>query len=120
MNDMAELVSDPDFARAFQLERFTGGFANEGEYTQGAPQLIDCFGVIQPGASADMLAVLPEGERRKASITFWCATEIRMADGRGIESDVILWLGRWYRVALCKPWQQHGYYHGIAMEFAHD
>lgn len=119
MIDVSELVADPDFAQTFSIERFTGSFANEGEYTEAAPTVLSRTGAIQPGSSPDMLEFLPEGERGKATIRFWSWAEIRMGDGLA-RSDNILWRGRWYRVAYCKPWQLNGYYHGIAVEFAHD
>lgn len=120
MIDVSDVVTDPDFCQDFQIERVTGSFANEGEYTRGTPSLLNRTGVIQPGASEEELLVLSEGERKKAVIRFWCAEEIRMSDADGANSDVIRWRGQWWRVAFAQPWADHGYYYGIAVRYAHD
>ncbi len=119
MIDVSELLSDPDFAQPFTIQRTTGGFANEGEYSTADPTDIPAFGVIQPASSADMVRFLPEGERQKNTISIWSPVLIQMADGQGQESDVIIWQGQYYRVAFSKPWQTQGYWFAMAVGFAH-
>lgn len=118
MIDVSELMTDPDFARAFQVRRMTGSYANEGEWSETATTL-NKTGVIQPATSEDAINFLPEGERQKNLIRIWCAEEIRMGDGDGKCSDEVIVDGQYYRVAFSKPWGANGYWFAIAVGFPH-
>lgn len=118
MIDVSELVTDPDFAQSFQIERFTGTW-DEGRFIQNEPTVLDAFGVVQPASSEDAVAYLPEGERQNNMIRVWSPHEIRMADGKDQLSDNILWQGEWHRVAYSKPWQTQGYWFAIAVGYQH-
>lgn len=116
MIDVSEVINDPDFARDFTVERFSGSFANEGEYTATSTTL-QRYGIIQPATAEDAINFLPEGERQKNLIRVWCTEEIRMGDGDGNNSDVVVDGGLKYRVAFAKRWQQNGYWFAIAVGF---
>ena len=119
MIDMSELVSDPDFAQAFQVERQSAGtFANEGVYTTTATTL-NRFGVIQPSKSEDLIKFLPEGERQGNFITIHCAQDVLMGDGNTQMGDIVIWRGDYYKVAFSKPWDMHGYWFAIAQGYVH-
>ena len=98
MIDVSELIDDPDFATTFQVRRRTGSFANEGAYSTTETTLTKT-GVIQPASQDDRVAYLPEGERTLDAIRIWCRDEIQMADGKGKQSDVVVWNGQHHRVA---------------------
>ena len=119
MIDVSELVTDPDFAQPFQVERFVGSFMDEGEYVRGEPKLLDLFGVVQPATKEDAVAFLPEGERQQNMIRVWCNQELRMSDGQGKECDNIIWQGQWHRVAFSELWSTQGYWFAIAVGFPH-
>lgn len=110
MINVAELLSDPDFAQAFQVIRVGGSFANEGEYSQSPETTIDIFGVIQPARQQDVVQFMPEGERLGNMIVIYCKTEIRVADAKSQESDLVVWHGNRYRVAQARQWLDHGYW----------
>jgi hypothetical protein len=114
MIDISELVSDPDFAQQFQVIRYTGGFASEGEYTQTPAAPITMTGVIQPAKEIDTVQFLREGERLGNMIVIYCATQIFESSGTGQNSDVIVWHGTQYRVHKAKHWQDHGYWQAWA------
>ena len=108
MNDIAELMTDPDFAQPFQVERATGSF-DEGEWVPTAPTILYRAGIVQP-ASKDQLAVLPEGSRLNNVIVVYCGQELHCDDADSQRSDVIVWHGRPYRVMAAKHWADHGYW----------
>lgn len=117
MINLSEIVLNPAFAQPFQIKRLSGTFANEGEFTE-TNTTIDRYGVIQPAKPDDVLKFLPEGERQGNAIMVHCADEVRMGDGVGLRSDIILWHGEQYRVAFAKPWQDYGYWFVIAVGMA--
>jgi len=110
--DVSELMSDPDFVRAFSIMRPTLTVANEGvaSSTYATTQLT---GIVQP-ASDNELKLLPEGSRLSDVIAVWSHSEIRAGDGSTIESDVILVDGKRYRVIKADPWPDAGYYKVLA------
>lgn len=110
MIDLSELMSDPDFTQAFILRRRTGGFANEGEFTQAAPVEMPLVGAIQPASPADIVRFQAEGERRQAIIRVWSATQMNTSDGQGQQPDEIVWRGSVYRVIECVPWADNGFW----------
>lgn len=117
MIDVSELIDDPDFATTFTVKRRSGTFANEGKYTTTETTLTKA-GVVQPASADDQVKYLPEGERRQHAIRVWCRDEIQMADGKGKESDVVVWNGNQYRVGFSQPWSVHGYWFAIAVGYA--
>jgi hypothetical protein len=114
MINVAELLRDPDFAQSFQVIRFSGAFANEGEYTQTPSAPIGMVGVIQPAKQTDIVQFLQEGERLGNLIVVYSPQEIRTSDAKTQESDIIVWHGTQYRVVQAKPWLDHGYWEVFA------
>lgn len=119
MIDMSEIVSDPDFAQAFTVQRQSAGtFANEGEFTTSSTTL-SRFGTIQPSKSEDLVKFLPEGERQGNFITIHCAEDVLMGNGSDQQSDIVIWRGDYYKVAFSKPWDMHGFWFAIAQGYVH-
>jgi len=114
MIDVSELFTDPDFAQTFAVIRFAGGFASEGEYAQAQVPPIAMVGVIQPANQDDVVQIAPEGERTGNWIAIYCTQEIRASDGKGQQSDIIVWHGNQYRIAQSRKWQDHGYWQALA------
>ena len=114
MINVAELLTDPDFSQTFQLIRFDGVFANEGEYTQTQSPPINIVGVIQPAKQTDVVQFMPEGERLGNLIVVYCSQEIKASDAKSQESDIVVWRGNQYRVVQAKPWLDHGYWQVFA------
>jgi hypothetical protein len=112
--NVSDVVNDPQFSQTFSVKRFTGNFANEGEYDRGSVVTLTRYGSIQP-ANQDDLNLLPEGQRDGKYIKVYTVQEIRKGDGT-VESDQILWDGREYRVTFTKLYKDYGYYFVIAEE----
>ena len=119
MIDIFELMDDEDFAQDFQIIRTSGQFQDEGEWVNAGESTIERIGVIQPAKASDIVNFLPEGERQKKTIAIYCAEDVVMSDGKGVQSDVIVWHGQRYRVAYSKHWQDHGYWFVLATGFNH-
>lgn len=120
MIDVSELLTDPDFATAYQIVRETqGSFVSggEGEWQAGEPTTLDRFGPVQPSKPEDKVDFLPEGERGKNAINVFSKDEIILSDGKNVQSDIILFNGKTWRVANRKPWGLNGYWWAIAVEF---
>jgi hypothetical protein len=113
--NVGSVLRDPLFSQSFQVERFTGAFANEGVYNRGSAVILAGQGNIQP-AKDDDLNVLPEGERDGKYIKCYSLGEIRKGDGKGIESDQIIWDGKKYRVMYTKLYKDYGYWFSVAEE----
>lgn len=112
--NVADVINDPLFSQQFNIERFTGAFANEGEYDRGTAITLPRYGSIQP-AREDDLNLLPEGQRDGKFIKCYVLQEIRMGNGT-VESDNILWDNRKYRVVHSKLYKDYGYWFVIAEE----
>lgn len=114
MINVSRVLSSPSFAQTFGLIRPTGAFANEGQYTQTSPEPVSMVGVIQPASQQDMVQFGSEGERQGSMIVVYCAQEIRVSDGVGVESDIIVWHGTQYRACKPFPWHANGYWKVLA------
>jgi hypothetical protein len=114
--NVSDVILDPLFSIAFELERFSGAFTVEGAYARGTPTVLTRVGSIQPANNNDLLQFLPEGERDGKFIKCYCAEEIRIGDGGDIESDQIIWRGIHYRVVFAKHYENYGYWFVIASE----
>lgn len=118
MINLSDIVKDPDFTVLFDIERTTGSFTNEGTWIIGVPTFVrGVVGIIQPTKIEDAAQFLPEGERIKNAINVYCETPLIMSDGKGVQSDIILYRNSKYRVAYSKPWQDFGYYFVIATQY---
>jgi hypothetical protein len=107
--NVAELMQDPDFAQAFQIER-AGGALVEGAWVSAAPAVIEAVGIVQPARREDQLAIMPEGSRLGNMITVFCDQELRIDNAQANRSDVIVWHGNPYRVVASKHWSDHGFW----------
>lgn len=115
MINVGELMTDADFTRTFTLRRPTGTFSDDGEFTStyADTQLV---GIVQP-ATPNELEMLPEGSRAKDVISVWSATLLRMADGKLLESDILVVDAQSYRVIRAEPWGDAGYFRVFAEGF---
>jgi hypothetical protein len=112
MIDIQELIEDPDFAQAFQIERQSPVW-DEGAYTT-IGTVIDRIGVVQP-AGAEALRVLPEGELDSHAIEVWCKQDLIKGDGN-LSSDVVLWNAGRYRLDHAENWLANGYWYAVGVK----
>jgi hypothetical protein len=113
--DVSELMDDPDFARSFTLRRPAGAFSVDGVFASSYSdrQLV---GIVQPATPRE-IQMLPEGSRLKDIISVWSASEMRGADGKAAESDILVVDGKSYRVVRAEPWAHAGYFRVFAEGF---
>jgi hypothetical protein len=115
--NVAELMSDADFTSTIVLRRPADArLANEGENIATYEDDVDVIAVVQP-ADAQQIATLPEGSRGPGEVKqIWSATELRMADGKTFESDMLVIDGGMYKVVADERWANNGYYFVLAAQ----
>ena len=114
MIDVSELMSDPDFAQPYVVERSTGVSGPGG--WQGAVKPILMYGPTQP-ADAQTIQMVPEGDRVYGARIFWATQplyETRGGKSAGI-SDVLIWQNQRFRIIAVWPWQDGGFYKALAV-----
>ena len=129
--NVKELITDPDFARPFQIERHSGGTFVDGLYSS-LSNTIDIYGIIQP-YQPKTVEYLPNGDQITGDIKIWSLTPIyttrhnvstntREANENNNQqttvdsgiSDIIIYKGERYKVTYVKDWEYHGYYSAVA------
>jgi len=119
MIDVTELLHDPDFATHFTIRRTTGQWKG-GRFALNEPELIPCFHPAHPSTEKE-LAQIPEGDRLKEVITFFCVRPKKFhltrsgpdASDEGGISDEILYKGNIYKLVAVKDWDSHGWMRGF-------
>jgi hypothetical protein len=113
--NVAELMVDPDFTSTIILRRpAPARFANEGENIATYLPDVSVTAIVQP-ADAQQIASLPEGSRGPGEVkAIWSATELRMADGKANESDILVIDGLEYKVVGDERWANNGYFFVLA------
>jgi len=108
-------MTDLEFARRITLRRPRVSFENEGE-AKTVYDLDTILAVVEmptPG----QVQTLPEGTRFDDLISVWSASELRAADGKRIESDVLIVDGNHYKVTQVEDRSANGYFKAIATGF---
>jgi len=115
MEDMSELLTDPDFVTDFVVsitsgERVRGGAWVETIITE------DRQGVIQPASQKDT-QYLAEGDRSRQSIKIWSADYLSTSDSQLPKlGDKITWHDDIHRIVSVKDWSQYGYWQALAVQ----
>jgi hypothetical protein len=114
--NVAELMTDPDFAETFTVKRPTVTMVRGvGAATYAADR--SAVGVVQP-MEAHEVALLPEGERGSGEvIEVWTAEDLKAGDGKNTVGDVLVWKGKSYRVTRSEDFAQNGYRRFVATGF---
>lgn len=115
--NVARAIQHPRLQQAFQVQRPSGAFANEGRFAVTSPTLTR-RGVVHPSTDKERALFLPEGVRHESAITIYCDQDLLMNNGISQQSDIVIWRGASYRVAFAKPWDQYGYWFAVAVGFA--
>ena len=122
--NVKELITDPDFARPFQIERHSGGTFVDGLYSS-LSSTIDIYGIIQP-YQPKTVEYLPNGDQITGDIKIWTLTPMyttrhNVTESNGQEtvtdsgiSDIIIYKGERYKITYVKDWEYHGYYSAVA------
>jgi hypothetical protein len=115
--NVADIVSDPDLAQPFTIERSKGQFGLGG--WQNTPESLPGYGVIQV-ATEQNLTEIPEGDRVTGSMVFFSAQPIYRTHGGenpGL-SDVLVWRNQTFRVMEVFSFADYGYYKAIAVRMS--
>lgn len=116
--DLSEVVNDPELAESFTILRSSGTFA-EGGWQEATRQTIQTFGVVSP-ASSDDVNQLPEGDRISGNTTFYTSTPMYVThtDPQPGTSDIIVWQGENYRLAMVWNYSTRGYYKAVGVRMS--
>lgn len=106
-----DVVSDPDLAEYYTIERSVGGAFLEGGY-EDKKQTVKMWGVVSKDIQRD-LDMVPEGDRLKELRAFWSTQPIFTTNENGI-SDVIIWQGERFRVVAVANYSNRRYWKAIA------
>lgn len=113
--NVAEMITDPDFAQQFQIERHEQGTFLDGLYSS-LTRTIDVYGIVQP-YQPKTVEYLPNGDQVTGDIKIWLLQEIfttRINENDSGISDTIIYKGEKYKVTYVKDWDYHGYYSAVA------
>jgi hypothetical protein len=119
MINMAELITDPDFAQSYVIVRSSGAFALGGFIS--TPFSIPAVGPIVLATERDLDQVT-EGDRVTGAMKFYSLGPIyqtRAGDNPGL-SDTIHWRGDNYRIAKVFPYVDYGWYEAIGVRMTGD
>lgn len=99
------------------LTRSNGGQWVGGRWQPSVDTQVLIEASVQPVTRSTDLMMLPEGDRAKAAVEVWSASEIRMVkegDG-GWSPDRFTWLDNEYEVMKAMPWQMGhiDHYHAV-------
>lgn len=120
LQEVAELIDDPDFCIDFTITRVTTGRSTTGlsagrsVVTHTAPAPVT--GVIYPNTKPDSLLVLPEGLRQDQAIHVFARVPMVLGGDESPLQDFINYQGGLWKVAFVKNWSDFGFYHAIAVE----
>jgi hypothetical protein len=118
LSNLLDVVSNPDIAECFTIQRNPGIFTQGGWQAQ-EPVTIQAFGVVSV-ASARQLEMVPEADRVHGARVFHSSTPMYVtSEDLGITSDILIWNGISYRVMSVGPYQNRGgYYEAVAVRMA--
>jgi hypothetical protein len=122
MINVSEIMTDPDFAITFQIERHSGGTFERGEYTENT-SIINVSGIIHhynpKRQEYDM-----QGNVITGDIYVYCKQKLYLSRDKSPDespdnkhtgtSDIAIWNGKRYKLKDVKNWSQHGYYRAVA------
>lgn len=115
MNDMSELLLDPDFVTDFKVKTTSGHRVRGGQWVETAI-VVDRHGVIQPAAPKDT-QFLPEGDRSRQAIKVYSNEYLSTSDERVPKlGDKITWHDDEHRIVSVKDWSQYGYWQALAVQ----
>jgi hypothetical protein len=124
--DLSDVVTDPDLAESYTIQRSTGSFEFGGWVT--TPSTIPGYGVVSVATEQD-LEMIPEGDRVTGSMVFHSEARIyeTQLDGAGgitvgattqRVSDKILWNYQLYRVLHVSPYPNRNFWKAVAVRMA--
>ena len=124
MIDVAELITDPDFAQSYKVIRSTGKW-DGGRFKIVSAETLKYIGAVQPAGSED-LEQIPEIDRTNVVLNFYCQYPKKLyisrdtdenADGEELAIyDTIEFKGAQYKIIKVLDWENNGYQMAFAVE----
>lgn len=119
MDDIAELLHDPDFETSFTVKIASGHRDDSGEWVETVTDE-QRLGVVQPASRGDT-QYLTEGDKSRVAIKVWSTEYFSASDSRVPKlGDIITWHGNTYRIVNVKDWSQYDYWQALAVETRDD
>jgi hypothetical protein len=123
MINVAELITDPDFAQKYKVKRRIVEWAG-GRFKEVSNKTIEFFGIVQP-ANTDDLEEIPEADRVKSVTKFFCRPPKKLYMSEGVASenpdeadrviyDTIIYKGSEYKIIKVADWSGNGYIRAFA------
>jgi len=118
--DLSDVVSDPDLADEYTVNRITGSFQLGG--WQQSSVSIPGYGVVSVASDED-LQMIPEGDRLSGAMVFHSVDQIYITEKDPTNnaqhiSDQLLWNNQLYRVLKVWPYNNRNYWKAIAVRMA--
>lgn len=104
--DVSELMSDPDFASGFALERRIQYVNDHGRNETTVELTEGLSGSIQP-ASGKTLDLFPDLVRASDQLEIWTTTRLQIPSPRAA-GDIIVWQSRRYTVVAARDYSDWG------------
>lgn len=113
--NVKELITDPDFAQHFSIERSKNGGFVDGLFTSTSTTF-GVYGIVQP-YQPKTVEYTQNGDQITGDIKIWLLQEIFTtrddSSDKGI-SDIIIYKDERYKVTYVKDWIYHGYWSAVA------
>lgn len=115
MNDMSDILSDPDFVTDFIVNVASGTRVRGGAWVETLTPYAR-RGVIQPASPRDT-QYLVDGDKSRQVIKIWSSEYLSTSDERVPKlGDKITWHGDEHRIVHVKDWSQYGYWQALAVQ----
>ena len=114
MINVAELITDPDFAQSFKVYRSIGQWDEHGRFTTITETLV-MTGAIQPMTTKE-LQQIPAGDQVTGGINVWTLCPIYTTElnqnrtTKGNLSDQIEWHCQKWKILSVKQFSDYGYW----------
>jgi hypothetical protein len=113
--NVSEMITDPDFAQTFNIERSSDGIFVDGLYSS-TKRTFSVVGIVQP-YQPKTVEYTANGDQITGDIKIWTLDPIYTTrddnTNSGI-SDIIIYKEEKYKVTYVKDWKSHGYYSAVA------
>ena len=116
MINLAELVTDPDFAQKFQIIRKAGSYLKGRYQTEETRE--DVTGIVDPVNAKD-LEFIPEADRMKSSKTFYSLAPLSLGNNDDT-ADVCVYKKRIFKLVNVAEYEDFGYWRAIGVDMGSD
>jgi hypothetical protein len=122
MIDLSSIVTDPRFAQAFIVKRFSGKW-QAGRFVETSTD-IQMIGTISI-ANAKQIEFIPEGDRIGGEIAIHTTQPLYNSRNgtdvsQGGTSDLVIWHNDEYKIYQVNEYSDYGYYFAIGQRKASD